>query len=147
MQFYFSKPTFSNVINIAPGEWSRSSMAARNLRANVSAGSISTSAMRPGFAGGTLDVGLSGTHIFSIKRQLTPGAASSDFVGLYPSPVKWRLRGRIGWAKGGFAANAFVNYVDGYAIRSLTRSSASPPGPRSICRCRATDRRWRGRQQ
>src|SRR3546814_5219422 len=66
------------------------------------------------FRSGRLDLGISGTHIFSIIKQLSPGSVSSDFVGLYASPVKWRLRGRLGWAKGGFAANAFVNYTDGY---------------------------------
>ncbi|MBL0916624.1 MAG: TonB-dependent receptor [Sphingopyxis sp.] len=39
---------------------------------------------------------------------------SSEFVGLYASPVKWRMRGRLGWSKGGFATSAFVNYTDGY---------------------------------
>ena len=115
VQFYFSKPTFSNVINIAPGQVvAILDGRTRNLARERQRGIDFDIGYAPGFAGGTLDVGLSGTHIFSIKRQLTPGAASSDFVGLYASPVKWRLRGRIGWAKGGFAANAFVNYVDGY---------------------------------
>src|SRR3546814_15157131 len=66
------------------------------------------------FAGGRLDLGISGTHYFSIIKHRSPGSVSSDFVGLYASPVKWRLRGRLGWAKGGFAANAFVNSTDGY---------------------------------
>lgn len=115
VQFYFSKPTFSNVINIAPGQVvAILDGRTRNLARERQRGIDFDIGYAPVFAGGTLDVGLSGTHIFSIKRQLTPGAASSDFVGLYASPVKWRLRGRIGWAKGGFAANAFVNYVDGY---------------------------------
>src|SRR3546814_16115734 len=57
---------------------------------------------------------MSGTLSGSVIKQLSPGAVRSDFVGRYASPVKWRLRGRLGWAKGGFAANAFVNYTDGY---------------------------------
>jgi len=115
VQFYFNKPTFSNVINITPGQVvAILDGRTRNLARERQRGIDFDIGYAPGFAGGTLDVGLSGTHIFSIKRQLTPGAASSDFVGLYASPVKWRLRGRMGWAKDGFAANAFVNYVDGY---------------------------------
>ncbi|HZG32992.1 MAG TPA: hypothetical protein VEZ59_06940, partial [Sphingopyxis sp.] len=74
----------------------------------------------PEFAGGTLDIGVAGTHIFSIKRQLTEGAREVEVAGLYASPVKWRLRGRMGWSKGGFSANGFVNHIGGYTNQLVT---------------------------
>ena len=115
VQFYYNQPTFTNPIAIAPGQVvAILDGQTRNLAREHQKGIDFDVGYAPEFAGGTLDIGLRGTHIFSIIKQLSPGAASSDFVGLYASPVKWRLRGRLGWAKDGFAANAFVNYTDGY---------------------------------
>ena len=115
VQYYYDQPTFSNPIGIAPSE-----VAAildgqtRNLAREHQKGIDFDIGYAPEALGGTLDLGVSGTHIFSIVKQLSPGSATSDFVGLYASPVQWRLRSRLGWAKGGFSANAFVNYTDGY---------------------------------
>ena len=46
-------------------------------------------------------------------------APSIDVVGLYASPAKWRLRGRAGWSKGGFSANAFINHIGGYTNQTV----------------------------
>lgn len=121
VQFYFNKPAFSNLISITPSQVvAILDGRTRNLARERQRGIDFDVGYAPGFAGGTLDLGISGTHIFSIKRQLTPGATSGDFVGLFASPVQWRLRGRAGWAKNGFSANAFVNYIDGYTNQVVT---------------------------
>lgn len=121
VQFYFNKPTFSNLINITPGQVvAILDGRTRNLARERQRGIDFDIGYAPEFAGGNLDLGISGTHIFSIKRQLTPGATSSDFVGLFASPVEWRLRGRMGWSTGGFSANSFVNYIDGYTNQVVT---------------------------
>jgi iron complex outermembrane recepter protein len=118
---YFARPSFVNAANIAPGQ-----VAAildgriRNLAAERQRGIDFDVGYSPAFAGGTLDLGIAGTHIFSIKQQLTPGGPQVDVVGTYAKPVKWRLRGRFGWATGGFSANAFVNYIDGYLNQVVT---------------------------
>lgn len=115
VQFYYSQPTFTNPINIAPNEVvAILDGQTRNLAREHQKGIDIDLGYAPEFAGGRLDLGVSGTHIFSIVKQLSPGSVRSDFVGLYASPVKWRLRGRLGWARDGFSANAFVNYTDGY---------------------------------
>lgn len=115
VQFYYSQPTFTNPINIAPNEVvAILDGQTRNLAREHQKGIDIDFGYAPEFAGGRLDLGVSGTHIFSIVKQLSPGSVRSDFVGLYASPVKWRLRGRLGWARDGFSANAFVNYTDGY---------------------------------
>lgn len=115
VQFYYNQPTFTNPINIAPGQVvAILDGQTRNLAREHQKGLDFELGYAPEFAGGTLDVGVAGTHIFSIVKQLAPGSASSDFVGLYASPVKWRLRGRLGWSKDGFAVSSFVNYTDGY---------------------------------
>lgn len=121
VQFYFNKPTFNNLINITPGQVvAILDGRTRNLARERQRGIDFDVGYAPELAGGILDLGISGTHIFSIKRQLTPGATNSDFVGLFASPVEWRLRGRMGWSKDGFSANAFVNYIDGYTNQVVT---------------------------
>lgn len=121
VQFYFAKPTFSNLIGITPNQVTAIlDGRTRNLARERQRGIDFDVGYAPAFAGGTLDLGVGGTHIFSILRQLTPGSVSSDFVGLFASPVKWRLRGRLGWARDGFSANAFVNYIDGYTNQVVT---------------------------
>ena len=121
VQFYFNKPTFNNLINITPNQVvAILDGRTRNLARERQRGIDFDLGFTPEFVGGVLDLGIGGTHIFSIKRQLTPGATSSDFVGLFASPVEWRLRGRMGWSKGGFSANAFANFIDGYINQVVT---------------------------
>jgi len=128
VNFYFNQPTFFNPLGAAPTDIvAILDGQTRNLSAERQRGIDFDLGYAPPVAGGTLDLGIAGTHIFSIKRQLTPGAPSTNVVGLYASPVKWRLRGRAGWSKGGFSANAFVNYTDGYV--NQTAVPAEPVSP------------------
>lgn len=120
VQGYFNSPLFVDPFGFAPGDIiAILDGRTRNLSAERQRGIDFDIGYAPTFAGGTLDLGLAGTHIFSIKRQLTEGAPSNDVVGLYASPSKWRLRGRGGWSKGGFSANVFVNYIDGYTNQTV----------------------------
>ena len=127
VQGYFAMPNFSNPLGIAPGEIvAIIDGRTRNLSAELQRGIDFDLGYAPEFAGGTLDLGLAGTHIFSIKRQLTEGARQAEVAGLYASPVKWRLRGRMGWSKGGFSANGFVNYTGGYKNQLVTPAAHVP---------------------
>lgn len=121
VQSYFNDPSFSNPLGIAPGDVTAIlDGRTRNLSAERQRGIDFDIGYTPKFAGGSLDLGLAGTHIFSIKRQLTASAPKTDVVGLYASPVNWRLRGRLGWSKDGFSANAFVNYTSSYLNQVVT---------------------------
>ena len=115
LDYYFSFPTFTNPLGLAPGDVDAIlDGQVRNLSAVRQTGLDFDIGYAPEFAGGTLDLGLAGSHIFKIDRQLTPGTAASNIVGTFANPAKWRLRGRAGWSKGGFAATAFVNHIGGY---------------------------------
>lgn len=120
VQSYFGSPLFFNPIGLAPGDIvAILDGRTRNLSAEHQRGIDFDIGYAPELSGGTFDLGIAGTHIFSIKRQLTQGAPSNDVVGLYASPAKWRLRGRAGWSKDGFSANAFVNYIGGYTNQTV----------------------------
>lgn len=121
LQGYFDAPTFSNPFGLAPTDIvAILDGRIRNLSAVRQRGLDFDIGYAPAFAGGVLDLGIAGSHIFSIDRQLTPGAPATDVVGTYGNPAKWRLRGRLGWSSGGFSANAFVNYIDGYDNQVVT---------------------------
>ncbi|MDZ3831946.1 MAG: TonB-dependent receptor [Sphingopyxis sp.] len=121
VQSYFNAPTFSNPFGLAPTDIvAILDGQIRNLSAVRQRGLDFDVGYAPEVAGGIIDVGLAGSHIFSIDRQLTPGAPATDVVGTYGNPAKWRLRGRLGWSRGGFSANAFVNHIDGYTNQIVT---------------------------
>jgi outer membrane receptor protein involved in Fe transport len=121
VQSYFARPNFINRLGITPDQIvAIIDGRTRNLSAEHQRGIDFDLGYAPQVAGGTLDLGLAGTRIISIKRQLTEGARQTEVVGLYASPVKWRLRGRMGWSKDGFSANAFVNYIGGYRNQLVT---------------------------
>jgi iron complex outermembrane receptor protein len=63
---------------------------------------------------GTLSAGIAGTRLLEMDQRLTNTAPRNDVLGTLFYPVKLKVRGRVGWAEGGFDATAFVNYVDGY---------------------------------
>jgi outer membrane receptor protein involved in Fe transport len=123
----FSSPIFSNPFGFAANEIDAIiDGRTRNLSRERQRGIDFDLGYAPELAGGSLDLGIAGTRILSIKRQLTAGAPFNDVVGLYASPVNWRLRGRAGWSKDGFSANAFVNYVDGYRNQIVTPAARVP---------------------
>lgn len=115
LAYYFSFPTFTNPLGLAPGDVDAIlDGQVRNLSAVRQTGLDFDLGYAPELAGGQLDLGLSGSHIFRIDRQLTPGTPAVDVVGTFANPAKWRLRGRAGWSRGGFAATLFANFVGGY---------------------------------
>lgn len=124
---YFNAPTFVNLVGAAPSDIvAILDGQIRNLSAEEQKGLDFDVGYAPPLAGGTLDVGIGGTHIFSIKRQLTRGAPAPDVVGSFANPVKWRLRGRIGWSREGFSINSYINYIDGYRNQVATPEQQVP---------------------
>lgn len=113
--YYFGQPTFSNPLGIAPEQISAIlDGRVRNLSRVRQTGLDFDIGYAPEFAGGTLDIGLAGSRIFHIDRELAAGAPVVDVVGTFASPSKWRLRGRLGWTRNGFSISSFANYIGGY---------------------------------
>lgn len=65
-------------------------------------------------AGGNFTLGLSGTRLLAIRQRITAAAPAQEVLGTIYNPVKLRMRGTVGWSKGGFDAHATINYTDGY---------------------------------
>ncbi len=121
LAYYFGFPTFSNPLGLAPTDIvAILDGQIRNLSAEHQTGFDFDLGYTLPLANGTLDLDLAGSHIFKIDRQLTPGAPASDVVGTFANPVKWRLRGQVGWSKDGFSATAHVNYSSGYLNQVVT---------------------------
>lgn len=65
-------------------------------------------------------VGTQVTKVLGQKRQVTAGLPFTEVAGLFNFPIKLRVRGNLGWSKGGWSANAFVNYVGHYTNTAVT---------------------------
>jgi iron complex outermembrane recepter protein len=52
--------------------------------------------------------------ILTIDRSTAPGLPFLDVLDTFSNPVDLRGRATVGWKLGGWSANAFYNYVDGY---------------------------------
>jgi iron complex outermembrane receptor protein len=74
---------------------------------------------------GKLSVGLIGSYLFNWKVSITPTAPLIDRVNNIDFPTRYRLRGAFGWQRGGFSANAFVNYIPSYKNTNI--SLTAPP--------------------
>lgn len=59
-------------------------------------------------------LGLDGTYLIEFKQQGANTAPLVNRLDTLYNPVDFRLRARAGYARDGFSANLFVNYVDGY---------------------------------
>src|SRR3546814_21044513 len=95
--YYFAFPTFTNPLGLAPGDVDAIvDGQVRNLSSVRQSGIDFDIGYAPGLAGGTIDVGLAGSHIFRIDRRLPPGTPAIDVVGTFATPSKWPLRARTG---------------------------------------------------
>lgn len=63
---------------------------------------------------GTFSFGVNGTYFLEYKVAITPSAPLLDQLNLIFNPLRFRTRGSIGWTKGPFEVNAFLNYENGY---------------------------------
>lgn len=58
--------------------------------------------------------GVTVAKILDLTRQTAPGIPFVEVLDTFGNPVDLRGRLSLGWKLGGFSANAFYNYVDGY---------------------------------
>lgn len=64
---------------------------------------------------GTVSLGLDGTYLRNFRQQGAVTTPLVEQVDTLLNPLDLRLRGRVSYTRGGFSANAFVNFADDYA--------------------------------
>lgn len=64
--------------------------------------------------------GLNIAKILELRRSTAPGMPFVDVLDTFRNPVDLRARASLGWRLGGFAAHAYVNYIDSYRNTAVT---------------------------
>ena len=59
-------------------------------------------------------VGLNANHILSFVDRLRPTSPAVEALDRPYRPLDLRLRSRLGWNRGAWSANLFINHADGY---------------------------------
>jgi iron complex outermembrane recepter protein len=70
---------------------------------------------------GTVSIGLNGTYIIDFAEAKSHGLPLQERVSTQNYPIDLKLRGALGWRRGGWGIDAFVNFSDHY------RDTASTP--------------------
>jgi outer membrane receptor protein involved in Fe transport len=70
-------------------------------------------------SGHPIDVGLAGSWLFHVNRQIAPNSPSVDIGNSFGAPVSVRLRGHLAATFGPLDAAAFVNLVGAYRNGSV----------------------------
>lgn len=65
-------------------------------------------------------VGLDASQIMELQRQVAAGLPLLSVADRLDNPVDLHGRASLGWRLGGWSANAFVNYLDGYINTGVT---------------------------
>lgn len=67
-----------------------------------------------GVGNSNVALGLDATYILQIEQQITSTSAPFETDDTYNNPPNLRMRAMASWQRGGWTANAFVNYTDSY---------------------------------
>lgn len=73
-------------------------------------------------AGGSFDLGASGTWLWHLSQQVTATSPGVETLGTIGNPVRYRLRGRAVLQLGSTSVAAFVNHTAGYTNTAVTPS-------------------------
>jgi outer membrane receptor protein involved in Fe transport len=118
----FSGPDFSNgnatpadVVVIVDGRINNSSR-------TVTDGIDASLAYRFNWKGSEFRLDANLNYILSFNDQLRPTSPAFSALDTPYRPLDFRVRAHAGWARGGCAANLFLNYADGYRDNRGTRN-------------------------
>jgi outer membrane receptor protein involved in Fe transport len=111
----YADPHFLNPFGIPSGDIQYLiNVETQNLSRQNIRGIDFTIAYTHALMGGTVTADLNGTRLLSLDQRVTSTSPSSDILGTILNPSRLRFRSHIGWSKGGFSGDAFVNYVGAY---------------------------------
>jgi iron complex outermembrane receptor protein len=78
---------------------------------------------------GTWRIGGQGQYVFEYLNSIVPTQAAEDLVNVFSavgSPMRFKGRATVSWQKGGWSANGFVNYTNGYNIPRTSIPATAP---------------------
>ena len=75
---------------------------------------------------GDWKVGTDIAKITKLERKSATASPWIDVLDTFGNPVDLRVRGSLGWRKGGASANLFANYVDSYKNTAITPNVKAP---------------------
>jgi iron complex outermembrane receptor protein len=110
-----SKPTFLNLFGIpldqitAIGDFRTANLARTRVR-----GLDASARYRIDSHAGLFELALNATYLIDHKTQFTPTSPFEELVSTRFNPVNLRGTATLGWSRGGWSTNAFVNYVNSY---------------------------------
>lgn len=111
----FADPRFVNPDGFAPGDIGAVIDGRTQNLARVAITGIDFDVRyQHSIAGGLGTMGLTGTRLLAIDRQIASASPTVNVVSVLGNPVRLRLRGSSGWERGGVSINAFVNYTGNY---------------------------------
>lgn len=67
-----------------------------------------------GVGSSNVALGIDATYVLQVEQQITATSAPFDTDDTYGNPPNLRMRAMASWQRGGWSANAFVNYTDSY---------------------------------
>ena len=117
---YFGDPSFSNPIGIGQGEvMAIIDARTRNLSRSTVQGLDFDLAYTKPLGGGSINLSVGGTRLFTIDNRITDTAPRNNVVGTLGAPVKLRLRSRAGVILGAFDGGVALNHVASYRNLSV----------------------------
>jgi iron complex outermembrane receptor protein len=67
-----------------------------------------------------LDISLGATRLLKNDYQVSDLVAGVELLDKFAQPTKWKGRTSVAWMRGGFTANATINYVNSYSNSLFT---------------------------
>lgn len=72
-----------------------------------------------GVGSANVALGIDATYVLQIEQQITNTSTPFDTEDTFGNPPNLRMRAMASWQRGGWSANAFVNYTDSYTDNRL----------------------------
>jgi iron complex outermembrane receptor protein len=69
---------------------------------------------------GDLSTSITGTRLIREDYQIVPNTPAFELLNGFAEPTKWKMRGNVGWSKGGFKSLVTINYVNAYDNTQFT---------------------------
>jgi iron complex outermembrane receptor protein len=120
---FYNDPDFVNPYGIAASDVTALVDArTRNLAREHQTGIDFDLGYQTKLSGRSIDIGVAGTWLFHVNRQIAPGSPTVDIVNTFGSPVAFRLRGHVAGTLGPIDVAGFINYVGSYTNGSVVPS-------------------------